>query len=42
MNTIIFLPAISKIVGQTLLFDLGRATSLEEGKFKPVELDLKN
>ena len=32
MNLIILPPAIGKIVGQTVFFSLGKATSLEEGK----------
>ena len=32
MNPIILPPAMGKIVGQTMLFNLGVATSLGEGK----------
>ena len=32
---------MGKIVGQTGFFSLGEATSLGEGKFKPVKLRLK-
>ena len=41
MNPIILPPAMGKIVGQTKFFILGEATSLGEGKFKPVKLCLK-
>ena len=36
MNPTILPPAIGKLAGQTNLFNLGMATGLGEGKFKPV------
>ena len=43
MNHIILPPAMIKIVGQTMFFSLGEATSLgeENSEFKPVKLCLK-